>query len=269
MSLHNLSLIRENVDLNEINLEDIVFDDRDGNIKYAMKMYFVIADQFKQELSKEIGTKRPWDSRLSISREKFIELYERIYNWASMLDEKELDQWVYCPGPPVNGPDLSRLWRFNEAEWSVETVPLEEIGVWPRYFGVAHSVTTGNVIETAEIIEGYLNKNKNEDKIVTQKAIDVANSMTEYVDLISLLFPLILIKTGKNTRRPFENSNKEEVQDMGLEYISTVYETEDGAGRAVALALLGVSNVKCFVGSGLQETYPTKEEEADLRAYVS
>lgn len=254
-------------DIKTINLEDIVFDEKDGNIRYAMKMYFVIADQFKQELSKEIRTKRPWEGRLLISREKFMELYERVYNWASMLDEEELDRWVYCPGPPVNGPDLSRLWRFNEAEWGIETVPLEEIGVWPRYFGVDHSVTTGNVIKTAEIIKPYLDGDA--DDMVTKKAIDVANSMMEYADLISLLFPLILIKTGKNTRRPFENSNIEEVQARNLFYESTGNETEDGAARAVAFALSGVNQVKCFVGRGLQETYPPKDEEADLRSYVS
>jgi hypothetical protein len=157
---------------------------------------------------------------------------------------------------------MSRLWRYNNAKWSIETIPLEEIGVWPRYFWVDHSFTTGNVIETTEKIKEYLNSNK-ADSMVSQKVVNKAESMVKYADLIFQLFPLIILKSGENTRRPIENKNKE-VIDQDLSYTITPYDTDDGAGRAVAFALLGVTKVKCLVGRGLQETYTTKEVEANL-----
>lgn len=251
----------------KIPLDDIVFNTRDNNLKLAVKTHHAFADRFKSKLDGRPGIEFPWDSVLSISRKEFIDFYGQVYEWADNLKEEELDRWVYNPCLPDKGPDMSRLWRYNNAAWSIETVPLKEIGVWPRYFEVDHFLTTGNVIETAKGIEEYLKSNRADD-MVTQKAINKAKSMIKYGDLIFQLFPLILIEAGENTRRAIENKN-DEVQRRGLVYQPTKYDTEDGAGRAVDLALSGIKEARCFVGRGLQEAYPSKDAEANLLKSLS
>jgi len=179
--------------INKVKLENIIFNTRDDNLKYAVKTHHIIADQFKTKLYDAPGNEVPWDSVLSISREKFIDLYKQVYEWANSLTEQETDRWVYNPCLPDKEPDISRLWRYNNAQWSIETIPLEEIGVWPRYYEVDHSITTGNVIKTANEIKKYL-KGENIDSRVTEKAINKANSMIKYADLLLQLFPIIVAK---------------------------------------------------------------------------
>lgn len=271
MVLNKEKLIQK-TDVRGVSLDDIIFNEREGNLRLVVKTHHVVADQFKTKLLDRPGIEPPWDSVLTISRENFIDFYEQVYEWASKLEEKELDNLVYNPYLADKGPDMSRLWRYNNAKWSIETIPLAEIGVWPRYFGVDHSLTTGNVVETAKGIEEYLESNKG-DSMVPQKAIDKARSMVEYADLLFQLFPLIILESGENTRRVIENRNPE-VTQLDLfrtkeKYIITPYDTEDGAGRAVAFALSGVKEVRCLVGGGLQETYTTKGVEARMLKSLS
>ena len=158
----------------------------------------------------------------------------------------------------MNGSKKIKLKRkkiLENANWRIEIVKARDMGVWPAY-EVDYFTTNGNLLDTVEKIKKILHGNTTEwpsssRPKLPNKTINSIYSMRHYADLIYRLFPIVLLRSGKVTRRVYYNLKT--TRKFGFGTKITKYDIEDGSHRAVALASIGVNQIKCFVGMGLEK----------------
>ena len=152
--------------------------------------------------------------------------------------------------------DPGRVWIFKNAKWSVKEVHVKDMGVWPGFGDVDKFTSYKNLTDTARKIKMILHGEVNEwptnvKPHIPNIKLNCIYSIRHYVNIIYRLFPIVLIKSGKETRRV--NENKESTKKFGLKTEVTKYDIEDGSHRAAVFALIGMKKIKCFVGRGLQK----------------
>lgn len=122
--------------------------------------------------------------------------------------------------------DEVRAKYLDAQEWSIETVPLSEIGVYPKFSGFSDEKCQGNVLETAEAVQ--------EGDELPEKV----NKLIEMADIWSTIIkflPPILVPGGT-------------VRGRHEDYEQTKWDIDDGNHRLVAAAIAGATEAVCFVG---------------------
>ncbi len=197
--------------------------------KIKVKQAFVIADvfAFKREnidnLSKYVPT-------LDIEKSNFSEELEKAKKRVFRLDEKTLDKIIYDEFPP-------RLAAFNNVEWYLGHMAIDEIGVWRGSGGLPDSWTEGSLKETADMIISETD--------VFKKNVD-------------------LLKGGKRAMRaiPYFIRFKDMIQKddfflpiilpggyMGREGMKLMRgDINDGCMRSIAYTLTGDKTIKAYIG---------------------
>jgi len=249
---------KDEVVISKIGSSSLIYR-KNEDIKLAMMRYFVLADQFKKALSEKLGIEEAWHYVLPLPRDQFIRLYREVYPDVASFEPERVMELVYSPEKIGKGPDKSRVWRFKNTAWTVRTIHIKNIGVWPSFGGTDNFTTSGNLPDTARKIKMILHGKVSEwpstvKPHIPDKIIHSIYSIRHYADIIYRLFPIVLTEKGKATRRARENKKARE--RYGFDYSITKYDIEDGDHRAVAFALMGIKKIKCFVGVGLNSDRP-------------
>ena len=145
--------------------------------------------------------------------------------------------------------DKTRHDYLKAAEWSIEKVPLTDIGVYPRFGGFPNEYSKGNVLDTAKAVH--------DDKQFPIKRKRILTTAERWATLNHFL-PPILVPGGTLRARH-------------KEYEQTKWDTDDGNHRLVAAAIAGAKEVVCFVGhpAGERGQEGDKQDTAESIIYSS
>ncbi len=121
---------------------------------------------------------------------------------------------------------------LKAAEWSIEKVPLKDIGVYPRFGGFSTEYSKGNVLDTAKAVH--------DDKEFPIKRKRILTTAERWATITKFLPPILV--PGGTLRGRHE------------EYEQTKWDIDDGNHRLVAAAIDGAEEVVCFVGRSKKET---------------
>lgn len=126
----------------------------------------------------------------------------------------------------IREKDPERARYLDSLEWGIDMVPLDEIGVYPRFSGFSDEVCSGDVAETAyEAVES----GEQPDKVAKLE------QMSEVWQTIMKFLPPILVPG-------------EILRGRKKDYEQTKYACDDGNHRLVAAAMAGAREAVCFVG---------------------
>lgn len=207
----------------------------------ALKKAFILANKLEDTLDSA--------KKFKLKRKILIQAYMEEYRKVSKYSIKKLDHFIV---------DKTRLKRINACKWSVETIDVKDLGVWPSFGGIDQFTTCGNLLDTKEkIIDLIKNTHKFKwpikpnlpDKSLSRLALE-----EKYADFIFRFYPIIVTAKGPDTRRV--QAGRLAKKQLGFGYKITPYDIEDGNHRATAFALFGIRKIKCFVGRGLVTDTP-------------
>ncbi len=229
-----------NILLRKIENSRLIYN-RKEPIIISLKKAFILANKFEDTLDSI--------KKFKLKRELLIKSYMKEYKKVSKYSIKKLDSLIV---------DNNRLKRFNACKWSIETINVKDLGVWPSLGGIDQFTTCGNLLDTKEKIIDLI---KNTHKftwpikhILPYKSLSRFILEEKHADLIFRFYPIIVTAKGPNTRRV--NADRITRKKLGLGYKITPYDIEDGNHRATAFALFGIRKIKCFVGRGLVTDMP-------------
>lgn len=203
--------------------------------KDDVKRYFLLAN----------AGKRLFDFNRKKSR-RLEEGYEHIFDEIFNLETRELNERI---------TDKVRLGRYDNFSWCKGEQSLNEIGPWPKMKSLDARLTTGNIIDTAEAIEGVRNgkiilsyddideKKKREDALGDFSS--KSKSIRDNLDFIYERFPIILFPGGEIREKDYNTWARE--NDAPLCEIYR-FDLDDGNSRAVNYALEGLDKSPCFYG---------------------
>jgi hypothetical protein len=210
----------------------------------ALKRTFILANKLEDTLDAA--------KKFNLSRNILIQAYMKEYNEVSKFPLKKLDSFVV---------DKNRLKRFNMCKWSVRTIDVKDLGVWPSFGGMDRFTTSGNLLDTKEkIMDAIKNTHKFRRPIkpnLPERSLRRFVLEKKHADLIYRFYPIIVTAKGPNTRRI--KMDKWARKNLGFGYEITPYDIEDGSHRAMSFAMFGIRKIKCFVGTGLVTDSPSKE----------
>ncbi len=197
--------------------------------KIKVKQTFVIADifTFKREGAPDLSKYVP---TLDIEEKDSPKELGRVKKKVLELDEKELDEIINDEFPP-------RLAAFNNVNWYLGYVNIDEIGVWRGAGGLPDSWTENSLKETVDIIINKTNIfKKNIDLLSDDKRVVRAiPSIIKHKDIIQkdeFLLPIIL---------PGGYMGREGMKLMNGDI-------NDGCMRSIAYALTGDKIIKAYIG---------------------
>jgi hypothetical protein len=207
----------------------------------AMKKAFILANRLEDTIDSS--------KKYILNRKMLLKEYMSEHMEVSAFSSKKLDGLF---------KDKHRRGRFNACRWTVETIDIKDLGVWPCFGGIDHFTTCGNLPCTIKrIIELIKNNGKAKwpvKPILPDKALARFILEEKHADLIYKYYPIIVTAKGPKTRRV--NVDRQVRNKFGFGYKITPYDIEDGNHRATALALFGLKKLKCFVGRGLVSDRP-------------
>ncbi len=145
----------------------------------------------------------------------------------------------------VRAKDPLRADRLQSLEWSLEKVPLDRVGVWPRFGGFPKEWGTGSVVDSAEALTAGV-ENPERRQVVHEIA-------AQWATIIKFL-PPILVPGGM--LRPEEDY---ELMDWDI---------DDGNHRLVGAAIGGATEAVCFVGRASTQTEESKRPPHYYRKFV-
>jgi len=137
-----------------------------------------------------------------------------------MVVAKPADFWQQ-----IAAKDPLRAKRLQSLEWTLEKVPLEDVGVWVRFGGFPDEWTKGNVIETAAFVSAGAEKPQHKQEILEIAA--------QWATVLKFLPPVLV--------------PGEMLRDVPG-YKPTTWAIDDGNHRIVAAAIGGAKSIIAFVG---------------------
>ena len=163
-----------------------------------------------------------------MSYEEFKERLKKSKVELFKLSEKELDKII-------SDEYKKRLTAFNNSDWYVGEVVPNEVGVWKRSGGLPLGWTNKSLKETAQRVEGGMNKNS---KLLTKRVkYAVSNMLQTNVQSLQdekYLWPIIFQGgTGTRGRKRLKRQMK--------------YDIDDGCMRSIALIISGVKTIKAYI----------------------
>jgi hypothetical protein len=169
--------------------------------------------------------------------ERFVDTLKRV------VDEPETF-WQQ-----IRERDATRAKYLDAQEWDIETVSLEDIGVYPKFSGFSDEKCKGNVLDTSAAVQ-------EEDELPekVEKLVDMADIWSTIIKFL----PPILVPGGTlRGRHP--------------DYEQTKWDIDDGNHRLVAAAIAGATEAVCFVGkSAVKEaTYAQDPSLANVDRLLS
>ena len=173
-----------------------------------------------------------------LNKTQLIQELKRVTREANRMSDKKLLNYHLDNYHP-------RYDNYVNSEWELKTIRLDQCGVWPRMGGLPDAATRGSVVDTAAYVEKKLKGKRLTKKDMRAKYIE---KMTPFAELITEHVPLIVIEDGvirHNKLIPISQSKK---------YEHCKYDIDDGNHRAVALALLGKTEVKALVGKRIYKS---------------
>jgi hypothetical protein len=172
--------------------------------------------------------------------------YQRVIDEIFSLDEKDLDERI---------TDKVRLSRYNNFDWYKGQGNSAQIGTWPKMCSLDARLTTGNVLDTAQMIEEfrkgnikfqYDNKDEMEKRTdAFRKFLGKSNSIRRNLDFIYQRFPIILFPGGEVREKDYNVWARENNSPIHTIF---EYDLDDGNSRAVSYALEGIQVSPCFFG---------------------
>jgi len=197
--------------------------------KIKVKQAFIVADVFifKREdvpnLSKYVPT-------LDMEKSNFSEELEKAKKKVLKLDEKFLDKIINDEFPP-------RLAAFNNVEWCLGHMTIDEIGVWRGAGGLPDLWTESSVRETANMIINETDIFKKNTGLLSgnKRAMRAIPYFIRYKDVIQKdeYFLPIILPGGY----------------MGREGMKLMKgDINDGCMRSIAYALTGDKTIKAYIG---------------------
>jgi len=194
-----------------------------------VKQAFIIADifAFKREntdnLSKYVPT-------LDIEKSNFSKELEKTKKSVLRLDERTLDKIIYDEFPP-------RLAAFNNVEWYLGHMAIDEIGVWKGAGGLPDSWTEGSLKETADMIVNETDVFKKNIDLLSgdKRAMRAIPYFIRFKDIIQKddYFLPIILPGGY----------------MGREGMKLMRgDINDGCMRSIAYTLTGDKTIKAYIG---------------------
>lgn len=134
----------------------------------------------------------------------------------------------------IKDKDKLRAVYLDQLDWDIETVPLDHIGVYPRFSGYPDEWCKGSVVDTAKRIK--------EDKSHPDKKAKLLQISDKYQTIMKFLPPILVPGGILRSEQPG--------------YELTKYTADDGNHRLVAAALAGEKEAVCFVGSAKENQGP-------------
>jgi len=154
----------------------------------------------------------------------------------------------------IKDKDDARANYLGQLDWDIETVPLDEIGVYPRFSSYPNEWCKGNVAETAKRIT--------EDESHPDKKAKLLQMSEKYQTILKFLPPILVPGGILRGEQPG--------------YELTKYTCDDGNHRLVVAALAGEKEAVCFVGKAKEhkevpvaELEPQKAESLKLGQSLS
>lgn len=146
----------------------------------------------------------------------------------------------------IEEKDKTRAEYLSGAEWTIEEVPLTDVGVYPKFSGYPDEACKGDVVETAEWL-----RHTSEQPLKRKKLLTMAD---RWMTILHFL-PPILVPGGT-------------IRGRHEDYKQTKYDIDDGNHRAVAAALDGAESIIAFVGKpkGAEEKKESLTE--DFETYL-
>ncbi len=192
-----------------------------------VKEYFLLANAGKRFFKENLG-KNELEDRY----------HERLGEFDNM-DEKDLDEKF---------KDKTRLRRYNEMEWYGDNKRLNEMGSWPEMKGLPIEFTTGNVPETARMIDRFKREEievSKESLEKTRRCAKKLDSIIRHIDFVKPNFPLILFPGGEVREKDYNRHARK--NELPLCKIFG-YDIDDGSERAVSYSLAGLSDAPVYFG---------------------
>jgi len=188
------------------------------------------------------------------TRREIEEIYKKACKDFEYLSESELN-WCISEAERLQQAKVELNWcisdsryleRYNRMEWHKGSVPLNKMGPWPGMREISLSLTTGNVIETAQQIRATQNGN------IPQGLLNCLDSIQTHIDFIRPHLPLILVPGGELRGKTYLSWARTVNANAPL-CSQFPYDIDDGSMRAVAYALAGFEDAPVYIGK-----YPTQ-----------
>lgn len=133
-----------------------------------------------------------------------------------------------------------RVGHYLNFKWEYKEIELSRCGVWPCMGGLKEEYTTGNLIDTKDMIKKILD-NKEHISFNDRRALYIEELTYNVEELVDKL-PIIVYKDHiiRENKYSFWDPKK---------YKKCTYDIDDGNHRALAYALLGKKKIKAYVGT--------------------
>jgi len=165
----------------------------------------------------------------AISKDEFLSELSIAKAKVLKLSEKELDYLV-------KGKYKKRLIAYDNSDWYLGELEIEEAGVWRRAGDLPLHFTNNNLKITAEKVKSAIDGNS---KLLSKRPkIAIPNILNTNIALLQkekYLLPIAFVSgTGTNGRRRLK--------------VKTKFDLDDGCIRSISLAISGKTKIKAYIG---------------------
>ncbi len=164
-----------------------------------------------------------------ITEEEFRKKFSRSKQKGLRMTTKQLDARVSPDWP-------RRLHAYNESDWYLGEVTVNEIGTWKKAGDLPLSWTNGSLKDTADKVRSAIEKDSGRFAKRARRA--VKNMLATNVGLLQkekYLLPIIFKGgTGTRGRKGLKRQMKGDI--------------DDGCMRSIALAVHGVKTIRAYIG---------------------
>ena len=187
-----------------------------------VKRCFVVSQLIRLDRGKKryLGLLSPeeFQKKLKIAKIKALKFSEK------KLDKIIFDEWK------------KRLKAYDNADWYIGKVSINEVGVWKKAGGLPLAWTNGSLVETAEKVKNVLSKNQQSLKKRARHSIqNILKTNFNVLQKEKYLLPIIFKGgTGTKGRKRLKQKMKGDI--------------DDGCMRSIALAIAGKTTLLAYVG---------------------
>ncbi len=163
-----------------------------------------------------------------ISKEEFFKKLEGAKRQVKKLDNIQLDRAIEKEYAP-------RRDAYNDVDWYVGTVKIDEVAVWRGAGGMPIAWSQGSLDATAQKVSAAMHKNSKLLKGRIKRSIPrILQTSAEMVQKDKYLFPIVLPSgTIRNCRRGVKKFKGD---------------IDDGCMRSIALAIGGKRVIMAYIG---------------------